>query len=233
MHGKLVRWLVGVDAESRVAASAGVAFHPLPPAAHEVLKWGPNEIEQWEREISPALLQMETDYEAELKNLRPLRRDVNKSARPFFNEIVDGIEVTKIRARHARHVYGALVVQRKASLEGKGLSADALRLLHVAEEDTKAARRVVRRRERAYRYKPLARSVGGGPLGQDDANWTVYPYRYLNRTHHLTYYRKRGRGSAQSARGRGCQCPSLGASRSWRSIGCQTARPSGFDVSAH
>src|SRR5205085_2801925 len=33
-----------------------------------------------------------------------------------------------------------------------------------------------------------SRSTAGGPAGDEDSNWTVYKFRYLNRTHHAFYW---------------------------------------------
>ena len=53
---------------------------------------------------------------------------------------------------------------------------------------TQLALATVARREAGYRYKPLDRAIAGGPACDQDTNWTVYKYRYLNRTHHAYYY---------------------------------------------
>jgi len=114
---------------------------------------------------------------------------VPESGRPWFDEIVDGIEVTGLRARHSREVYGALVTLRQSQLLfDPELADEADALLSAALETTDDALEVIRRREEGYRYTPLSRSIAGGPDGTEDENWTIYPYRYLNRTHHGYYY---------------------------------------------
>ena len=47
----------------------------------------------------------------------------------------------------------------------------------------------MRRRETDYRY-PAALTIAGGPRGTPEAlpNRTIYPYRYLARTHHLDFW---------------------------------------------
>src|SRR5690606_23682547 len=68
------------------------------------------------------------------------------------------------------------------------LAVEAEALLADAEATTATVIEIIRRREDGYRYEPLSRSIAGGPDGTEDDNWTVYGYRYLNRTHHAYYY---------------------------------------------
>jgi hypothetical protein len=189
LYGELVRYLVGTDPETEIAAQAGIVFHPLPPAVPEILQWDAAAVEQWQRRIAPNLEQMDRDYASLTARLRALRPTIPEDGLPWFDEILDGIEVTGLRARHALHVYGSLVLLRQSRLTGDpALQAEARRWLDAAHADTEAALEVVHRREQGYRYRPLERSIAGGPEGDQDENWTVYRFRYLNRTHHAFYY---------------------------------------------
>ena len=107
------------------------------------------------------------------------------------NDVLDGIEATGLRARHSLKIYGAAVAWREAQLNlDPQLRARAEALRAEATAVTQAVIAVVRRREAGYRYQPLSRSIAGGPEGQDDENWTIYRYRYHNRTHHAYYFRR-------------------------------------------
>jgi hypothetical protein len=189
VYGDLLPWLVGTDPETEVAYAAGIVFHELPPAITELLTWDEPRIQRWMDHTRPLLQIMEDDYADLVADLRAVRSAVPERGLPWFDEILDGIEVTGLRARHARNVYGAAITLRLAQLRG---DADLLQQAHdlfdLALDDTQDALAVVARREAHYRYKPLDRAIAGGPDGDQDDNWTVYGYRYLNRTHHAYYY---------------------------------------------
>src|SRR5690606_28759170 len=103
----------------------------------------------------------------------------------------DGLEMFEIRAAHQWRAYGALMRLRRSQLESDtGLAAEGEALLAEALTWTERAEEVVHRREAGYRYAPLERSIAGGPKGGEDENWTTYSYRYLNRTHHVFFYRE-------------------------------------------
>jgi hypothetical protein len=189
IYGDLLPYLVGTDPETETGAAIGVEVHPLPPAPTEILSWERGQLEDWLRRIRPALDRMDADYAERLERLRAVAESVQTRARPFFDEISDGIEITGLRARHARQVYGALVLLRQSQIRfDPGLRSEAEAWLAQAEATTEDALAVIARREHGYRYRPLARAIAGGPEGTEDDNWTVYRYRYLNRTHHGYYY---------------------------------------------
>lgn len=189
IYGDVLPYVVGTDPETEIATAVGIFFHPLPPAPREIMRWDLEGVRHFEAAIAPALQRMDEDYAALLERLDAVRDDVPDKGRPWFDEIYDGLEVTMLRARHGREVYGAAVTMRKSQLLlDPSLSEQALDMLAQAKQTTQAAIEVVHRRERGYRYQPLSRSIGGGPEGTEDENWTVYGYRYLNRTHHGYYY---------------------------------------------
>ncbi len=186
--GDLLKWFVGTDPELEVAAEAGLKFHPVPPPPGSVAAWSDEELRTWHDETVPALAQSATDYSALVLRLHDLQELVPERARPWFDEIRDGLTVTGLRASHALAAYGALVLAAQADREGdESLRRGASLRLARARLDTDLARAVIAEREAAYRYGPLERSIGGGPGGDADDNWTSYDYRYLNRTH-LAYY---------------------------------------------
>jgi len=187
--GDLLPYLVGTDEETEAAAAVGIVFHELPPSPAQVRGWDEAQLTAWVDGPALGLARMDDDYATLVARLAAVRDDVPEDGRPWFDEVLDGVEVTGLRARHAHRVYGALVVQRLGELrDDETLRTQAPDLLAAGLEATEAALRVIRRRERGYRYRPLERSIAGGPLGTDDDNWTVYRYRYLNRTHHAFYW---------------------------------------------
>lgn len=203
IYGDLLPYLVGTDPETEVAMLAGIVFHELPPAVPGILQWDAQQVQRWRARIEPGLDQMAQDYAQVVEQLEAVRGQVPQEGLPWFDEIVDGVEVTGLRARHALHVYGSLVLLRQSQLEqDDARRREARRWLDRGLADTLAALAVVARREQGYRYQPLSRSIAGGPEGDQDQNWTIYRYRYLNRTHHAYYYTRIDRMAEQAFLGR-------------------------------
>ena len=185
----LLAYMVGSDAETRAAATIGIDFHPLPPTPSQIMRWSAEDVSDWLDAIAPGLERMDSEYAALTARLDDVEGRVPNAARSWFREIRDGVEATGLRARHAHQVYGAVVRARQAQLEfDPSLEERALESLEEAKLSTASVVEVIRRREQDYRYLPLDRSIAGGPDGSADENWTIYNYRYLNRTHHAFYY---------------------------------------------
>lgn len=199
---ELLRYIVGTDDETEAAATIGVVFHPLPPSPNEILTWSQGAIDAFQADVEPRLLTIASDFETFAYRLEQVRADVPANAMPFFAEIVDGVEMMGIRARHQAEVYGGLVRLRESQLAGStALRAMAEAQIAAAVATTERARTVIARREQGYRYHPIARSIAGGPLGGEDDNWTTYAYRYLNRTHHAFYFTRIDGLAAQALAG--------------------------------
>lgn len=189
IYGNILRYLVGTDPETELALSVGVQLHPLPPAPTEIMRWTLEEVEDWLRRIAPQLLRAQAGYDDLVARLRAVEPLVPPAAMGWFSEILDGIEVNSLRARHAYQVYGAVVTLRLSQLRfDPQLREQAETLLEEALQTTQDAIEVIRRREQSYRYHPLERYIAGGPEGDQDDNWTIYHYRELSRTHHAYYY---------------------------------------------
>jgi hypothetical protein len=187
----VLRYLVGTDPETELADSVGIEFHPLPPTPQQIANWDEERAEDWLRRVGPMLERTADDYLALERRLDAVSESVPEAGRPWFDEIRDGIAVNGIRAQHQFFAYRALVRNRLSQLRiDPGLARQAQRDLGLARSQTERAIEVIRRREQGYRYQPLSRSIAGGPEGTEDSNWTVYNYRYLNRTHHGYYYKR-------------------------------------------
>ena len=185
---EVIRWLVGTDDETEVAASIGASFHPLPPAPREILRWEEADLDRWDEVTAPALEAIELDFRAFANRLGMEADGVPTQARNVYGEVEDGLRAFSLRARHQRLVYGALVKLRRSKLAGEpALALEAETDLMWAGSVTMAVIELVHAREEGYRY-PLERSIAGGPDGTEDENWTIYPYRYLNRTHRGFYF---------------------------------------------
>ena len=183
---EMLRYLVGTDAETEAAAALGVVFHPLPPTPEAVFSWDEAALTTWEQSTRPRLVEMAGTYAALVQNLATVEDWIPETGGSIFREIRDGIEVTGLRARHAAELFGALAARRRSILSGAEDTSAAG--LAAAQATTQAAIAVIHRREADYRYEPLERSIGGGETLDGDENWTIYPYRYLGRTHWGFYW---------------------------------------------
>ena len=190
----LIAYIVGTDNETELAASIGFSFHPLPETPERILAWEEEEVRRWDEDIRPRLATIEEEFAGFTERLREVRGAVPANALPFFDEVLDGVEIYGVRAAHQRQLYGALVDLRASQLRSDpALAMQAEALLAEAFATTEVAQAIIRRREGGYRYSPIERSIAGGPDGTEDENWTIYNYRYLNRTHHAFYFRRQDR----------------------------------------
>jgi hypothetical protein len=191
IYGDVLRWIVGSDSETEVASQVGIKFHPLPPTPNEIMKWDIDKINDWKNRVRPQLKRMDRQYQEVVDTLNQEQQMVPPGGGPWFREIRDGVQVTGLRARWAWQIYEALVLLRESQIKvDSQLKQLAENRFQSAKTTTEKALEVIHRREEDYRYEPLSRYIAGGPEGTEDDNWTIYDYRYLNRTHHGFYYKR-------------------------------------------
>jgi hypothetical protein len=187
---EVLRFLVGSDDEIETAESMGLHFHPLPPAPAEVVGWSDAQIQTLrERSLAP-LARIAVAYNAFADRVEAQLRAQSPEQAPWVREMRDGLRAYGLRAEHAVAVYeGVLAVRAATRSRVPAADAHLDKVLSRARALTEAARVVVRRRESEYRY-PAALATAGGERGSADAlaNRTIYPYRYLSRTHRLFYW---------------------------------------------
>lgn len=186
---EIIRFLVGSDDETEIALQAGIDFHPLPPRPADVLGWDDTRAAELRASIA-RLAALGADYQGLADRVAATLPDQDERQTPWVREIDDGLRVLGLRAAHAAEVYATTLALR-AALQAGDLAAvnAAAEGLDRARAVTEAARTVVRARERDYRYPP-ALTIAGDEPGTRGAidNGTVYPYRYLGRTHRLFYW---------------------------------------------
>jgi hypothetical protein len=90
----VLRYLVGSDPETEVAATIGIDFHPLPPQPRQILDWSAEQVADWLETIRPRLELIDTDYARLTERLRAVEADVSPGGAAWFREILDGVEVT-------------------------------------------------------------------------------------------------------------------------------------------
>jgi hypothetical protein len=188
----IVRMLVGSDDETEAAARAGIPMHPLPPDPGEVLGWDNVRVAQFRAHSLDPVSRMAAGYHQLADRVAAVLPAQSDAQGPFVREIHDGLRVFALRAAHAAAVYDAALAIRAAVARGDETAGPAL-IAQVARARamTDEARKVIRARERDYRYPP-ALTIAGDERGTPGAlpNLTVYPYRYLSRTHRLFFWER-------------------------------------------
>ena len=182
--------LVGSDDETETAQLAGIEFHPLPPRPSDVLAYDDAQAATFERASVTPLPAMAAQYAAWADAAQAIADRQPASAAPWVAEVADGLRITGLRAAHSHAVYATTLALR-AAIRAHDFAAVQAAQTHLAEITalTEQARGVVTTREAAYRY-PLKLSIAGDERGTPGAvpNETVYPFRYLSRTHRLFYW---------------------------------------------
>ena len=185
-----VRFLVGSDDETEIAWQAGIEFHPLPPRPGAILNYSDQEVEALLQRSLVPLAQMAVAYSGWTAQLKVLLEAQDEAQAPWLREIIDGAEIFGLRAAHAVQVYQTAIALRAAIAAGDLEAVNAaFEGVASARTLTEAAAAVVRRREADYRYPPEL-TIDGDEPGTEGAvpNKTIYPYRYLGRTHRLFYW---------------------------------------------
>ncbi len=187
---ELLRFLVGSDDETETAALAGIVFHPLPPAPAEVVQWDDAAANALRQQSLEPLRSMAADYHRWSDRLGQLLLKQDEAQAPWAREIHHGLKLFALRAEHAAVVYETALALREAlrANDLRGIEA-AAQGVEQARALTALARTYVEAREADYRYPP-ALTIAGDEPGSSRAlpNKTIYPYRYLSRTHRMFYW---------------------------------------------
>lgn len=180
--GGLYAYFAGEDPADEIGAATGFEFRPVRVAFRDVLAWDDELAATFRVSDLAALSEAEEVYGAALARLEAVRGEVPEHGAPFFAEIVDGLAVNALRARHTRQLYEAVLALR----DGDEPGARAAREAAGATLEEVAA--VVTRREAMYRY-PLPQEIGGGITPETGVeNGSTYPYRVHTKTHLLTFW---------------------------------------------
>ncbi len=186
----ILAMLVGSDDGTETAAQAGIIFHPLPPSPAEILGWDDAKVAEFQMRSLDPLPAFAASYAAWAMRVDALSALQDDTRAPWLSEISDSLRITGLRAAHAHAVYTTTLALR-AAINSHSYAEIATAAASVADAQaiTEQARAIVSAREAAYRY-PLALSVAGDEVGSAGAiaNQTIYPYRYLSRTHRMFYW---------------------------------------------
>lgn len=180
--GGLYAYFAGEDPADEIGAATGFEFRPVRVAFRDVLAWDDELAQLFRVTDLAALTEAEGVYATGRGRMEVVRAEVPTIGSPFFEEVVDGLAVNELRARHTRQLYEAILAWRAGDEAGAAAARDAARAT-LAEVEV-----VIRRREAMYRY-PLAQENGGGITPETAvANGTTYPYRVHTKTSLLTFW---------------------------------------------
>lgn len=180
--GGLYAYFAGEDPADEIGAATGFEFRPVRVAFRDVLAWDDELAATFRATDLAALSEAEAVYATGLARLEAVRGEVPDHGAPFFEEIVDGLAVNELRARHTRQLYEAILALREGDEAGARSAREAAGAT-LAEVET-----VIRRREAMYRY-PLPQMIGGGITPETGvANGSTYPYRVHTKTSLLTFW---------------------------------------------
>ena len=189
---EIIRYLVGSDDETEVALDVGIDFHPLPPGPARVLDYTDEAVAGLRSSSLDALRAIAADYHEWADAVEETLPKQSEWQAPWAWEIHDGLRIFALRAEHSLAVYETALSLRDA-LAASDMAAvsEAATGLEVARDITERAKTIVRAREAEYRYPDELTIVGDEP-GEPGAiqNATIYPYRYLSRTHRMFYWER-------------------------------------------
>lgn len=207
--GGLFTYLAGEDPADELAAATGLEFRPVRTSFSTVLGWDKKQLGDFRFSDQKRLIEMQEVHADWLQRLEAVRLDVPKAGLPWFDEIVDGVEINLLRAEQAERLYDAVLAYREDQLKQQADPSApdpkirAGKKLELAAQTLARAEQVIRRREAAYRYPP-AQTHGGGLTPETAVeNGTTYPFRVHTKTHLLTYWNNRHELAKQIVEGGG------------------------------
>lgn len=191
--GGLFAYFSGEDPADEIAATTGFEFRPVRPSFDKVLAFSNLDAGLFQNGDVARLWEARDLHQGWLDRLNAYASRIPAEGRPWFDEIVDGVEINLLRAQHTAELYDAVLAYRAVlvSADQDAAAAEATPMVAAAADTVARAEAVIRRREASYRY-PAEQMYGGG-LTPDTAvdNGTTYPYRVHTKTHLLTYWENR------------------------------------------
>lgn len=186
----LTAFLSGEDFHDEIGWSANMETHPPFFRFEHVAKKKMEKTigEKFENDLQTAK-DFVKKYDEFLVELNTLREKIPQPALPWYNEMVDSLEITKLRAEHVVKLYEGAFELRSGNEKGAQNALDAAKKIRLAAEQ------VIRRRELAYRYPPSM-------MYERRENYTIYPFAYLHQAHTLCYWTRREEELKQNIQGK-------------------------------
>lgn len=186
--GGLYTYFAGEDPADELGARSGLEFRPVRLSFRELATLSAAERAAFEEVDLAELDRLDDFFTAQAARLSALRESIPRAALPWLDEVVDGLAIDGLRARHVRALYLAVLAILDPTADA---GAEVATLLDTSRATLEAARAVIARREAAYRY-PLPQLIGGGVTPETAVpNGTTYPYRVHTKTHLLSYWTSR------------------------------------------
>lgn len=200
LPGGRYAYFSGEDPADEIAAVTGFEFRPVRVAFTKVNGWELSDIKHFRDTDLKALASIEAAHAAQVKRLQALRATTPEAGKPWLEEVIDGVEINRLRAAQAHALYDAVMIFRELTLK-KEISAtpekiadpktEAESRFALAKSAFEAARTVITKREAAYRYPPEQTHGGGLTPETAKPNGTTYPWRVHTKTHLMTYWNNR------------------------------------------
>ncbi len=190
--GGLYTYFAGEDQADIIASDSGLEFRPVRVSFAQVMQWDRAALDHFRATDLAAINEAAVLNAGWRDRFNKVREFVAEDGLPWFEEIVDGVEINEMRARQTAALYTAVLAVREGELVGDPEpTALGEAQYGAAQMVLNQAEIIIRRREAAYRYAP--EQVYGGGLTPETGvpNGTTYPYRVHTKTHLLTYWNNR------------------------------------------
>jgi hypothetical protein len=178
---QLIQFLTAATVTDELPGKFKLPLHPMPKWSYAYLRNDATAefADSVLQKVIPRLENLAVQYQ-KLKDefYNPYHKD------PLLQELVDGLDITMLRAQHRAATMRYLAKHRLASLANDPSGEkDALKQLEKAAEIRTAAMKIVRQREAGYRY-PVKELTSKYP------ERTAYHFGYLYTVHHLHFWKR-------------------------------------------
>ncbi len=198
LEGNAIAELIGWDSADDIGHFiAGTEFQPVRLLPEEIRALDADGLAAYEADVIARLTTLDATYAGFAAEIGRLAGGIPADARPWFDELRDGLEITRLRIRHVLLLDRGLVAIRRAALGlDPGGDADGRALWRDAQATRLDALEIVSRREAAYRF-PVER------IARRRENPTSYEFGYLFTVWDLYYWK---RDEARAFADRFCIC---------------------------
>jgi hypothetical protein len=173
---RLLAYVQGENTTVDFGYLAGLETHPKRVEFEDVVAMSEDDRSAFEASVVDALDAFAGQVQPIEDAIAARCRGADATIAPWCAELLDGVEIVRLRAQHATLLYRAVLAYARGQ-DGSGPLAQATALTDVAAQ-------VVARREAGYRFD-LDRETGAY------ANPTIYAYGYLRQAHTQCYWRRR------------------------------------------
>lgn len=174
---KLAGYVQGEDLIVDLGYLAGLETHPRRAPFESIAKLTADERAKFATDVIDPLVMFADRSVPMVEALAARCRGADLELQPWCEELLDGVKITSLRARHEATLY-------RAAVEHANGGPDVEKLMGLAQELTTAAQKVIDRREPRYRFEQ-ERLTGAYK------NPTVYDYGLLRQAHTLCYWSRR------------------------------------------